>query len=209
VKGTSIAHATEDTHQDHIETRFVLVLDAPIHLGDESWYPLRRELLSNRCTRTGGTGGGNGSGNQCSGQAGSLPWSHLSFDGRRIRGSNDAGATAQVLFDANTGIWPASPGMFGAFSNVAGATDVAGDSVTQWTVEPSYNSSNCANVAPYGKLCGEPAGPGSKIYELYDPAIGCVESDYAFTDWSSAGSTNSSSQISLIDSSVDGSRGFP
>jgi hypothetical protein len=188
---------------DHSDTTFVLKLDAPVVAYGYTWYPVERMVLSSTCSSNPGN---------CTPETVGVwkPWSkwaYLSFDGRRILGGT--GTVGSVLFDANTGVWPAtSNGTFGDFPSSTGTRRAEADG-TNWQVSESNSSNDCTTVAGYGTLCGTSGISSNGAYEIWDPAVGCIESSYTGTQSGSGGSANTSTKTTLVDSSVAGDRPPP
>jgi hypothetical protein len=141
----------------------------------------------------------------------SLAWKYISFVDKRIRVSSD-GATYSVLFDANTGLWPAtSEGMVGDFPTKTGtrkATRQSGATVT-WLVGESHSANGCDDVPPYGVICNGSGDVSNSAGEVYDPSIGLVRSYYSGSTSSTSGFSSTTSETKLVDSSVAGDRPAP
>jgi hypothetical protein len=189
----------------HYETTFALVLGAPTTIDGDQAFPVTRTVIAATCSATGV--------NCVPDKAGtSAPWdtwSFLSFEGKRIRGSKD-GQTYSVLFDANTSVWPTSAGFFGSFADDTGARHATQDpnNANQWDVAESSSANDCTNIPGYDSVCG-PNGYSSRgAKEIFDPNVGCVGGGSGASG-GSGGPLQNSSSITLVASSVDGSKPLP
>jgi hypothetical protein len=171
---------------------FVLTLGAKTTLGGDEAYPLSFALL----THSGDS------------DLSKVDWNYISFVGKRIRVSAD-GTTWSVLFDANTGIWPAtSRGMFGDFPSST-ATRKAVQQGSRWIVGETNGSTGCEVIPPYGTVCGGSGDINNSANETYDPAIGLVGSYFFGSTSNTSGSSQVTRTTTLVDSSVAADRPLP
>jgi hypothetical protein len=184
-----------------VTTTFVLMLGDAVSVSGRNWYLVNYNELAYDCT--GSSCGDPSPGWKYWSDTGSF--AYLSFDDGRIMASRADDGSWSVLFDANTGIWPAtSYGMFANFENDTGTRKAFADGLT-WKVEDTSFNDDCTSVPGYGTLCGGSGISSGDGYEVWDPAIGLVSSG------SQGNSSNGSNQetYTLLDSSVDGSRPVP
>jgi hypothetical protein len=131
----------------------------------------------------------------------------LSFDDRRIVARNSQ--KTSVMFDANTGVWPAtSTGLFKGFASDTGTRRAEPDG-PRCNVTQSNSSNDCTDVPGYGVLCGSSGIASNGAYEIYDPAIGCVASGSDGSSYGTGGNGSNTLTTTLVDSSVEADRQPP